>query len=468
MAQAVMTIGGKREHATTTFGVINPATGVVFAEAPDCSQSALDDAVDAADRAFRSWRLNEDARREGLRRAAQAVSAAQAELAALITAEQCKPLAAAAYEVEMAALWLTNASTLVLPREVLQDDAMAYAEVTRRPLGVVAAITPWNYPLLLAAWKIGPALLAGNTLVLKPSPFTPLSSLLLGEILAAHLPPGVVNVVSGGDDVGVWLTHHPAVRKISFTGSVATGKAIASAAAPDLKRITLELGGNDAAIVLDDADPATIARDLFWGAFINCGQICAGVKRVYAPESLYDEVVAALAERARKVRVGPGTQPNVQMGPINNRPQFERVTELVDDALAQGATAVAGGKPMGGAGYFYAPTILTNVRDGMRIVDEEQFGPALPILPYRELDDAVARANATHFGLCGSVWSSNVARATEVCAQLECGTTYINAHLAIVPHLPFGGVKWSGIGVENGQWGLDEYTSLRTLYRAKG
>ncbi len=467
MHKTTMTIGGEPICGTRTFGVINPATGNVFAEAPECSKSELDDAMDAAARAYCTWRADEEARREGLRRVAEAVMAAQGELAALLTAEQGKPLPGAAYEVEQAALWMRVSAELELPREVVQDDAAAYAEVVRRPLGVVAAITPWNYPLLLAAWKIGPALLAGNTVVLKPSPFTPLATLKLGEILTPLLPPGVVNVVSGGDELGAWMTSHSAVRKISFTGSVATGKAIAAAAAPDLKRVTLELGGNDAAIVLDDADPAAIARDMFWGAFINCGQICAGIKRVYVPEALHDDLVEALAARARKVRVGEGTREGVQIGPINNRPQYERIKELVNDALAAGGRAVAGGKPMDGDGYFFEPTILTGVSDGVRIVDEEQFGPALPIIPYRDLDDAIERANATQYGLCGSVWSSDLDRAADVSRRLECGTAYINAHLAIAPHLPFGGTKWSGIGVENGHWGLDEFTNLQVLYRSR-
>ncbi len=467
MREAVMTIGGAPIRVTRMFGVINPATGKVFAEAPDCSKSELDDAMDAAERAFRTWRSDEKARREGLQRAAEAIMNAQSELAALLTAEQGKPLSAAAYEVEQAALWLRVSARLELPQQVVQDDATAYAEIVRRPLGVVAAITPWNFPLLLAAWKIGPALLAGNTVVLKPSPFTPLTTLRLGEILASQLPPGVMNVVSGGDELGAWMTSHPAVRKISFTGSVVTGKAIAAAAAPDLKRITLELGGNDAAIVLDDANPAVIAGGMFWGAFINCGQICAGIKRIYVPEALHDDLVVALAERARKVRVGEGTRKGVQIGPINNRPQYERIKDLVNDALATGGKAVAGGKPMDGDGYFFEPTILTGVSDGMRIVDEEQFGPVLPLIPYRDLDDAIERANATHFGLCGSVWSSDVDRASDVSRRLECGTAYINAHLAIAPHLPFGGTKWSGIGVENGSWGLDEFTNLQVLYRSR-
>ncbi|MCI3949721.1 MAG: aldehyde dehydrogenase family protein, partial [Acidimicrobiales bacterium] len=290
----------------------------------------------------------------------------------------------------------------------------ALVEVLRKPLGVVAAITPWNFPVSLASWKIAPALLAGNTMVLKPSPFTPLSSLRIGELLRAALPPGVLNVVSGGDALGGWMTAHPVPRKISFTGSVATGKRVAAAAAPDLKRVTLELGGNDPAILLDDVDPDAVVDKVFWAAFANNGQVCSAIKRVYVPEALYGRVVDALADRARAVRVGDGAAEGTELGPVNNRPQFERVAELVDDAVRGGARAVAGGSAREGSGYFFEPTILADVSDGTRIVDEEQFGPALPVIAYRDLDDAVERANATHFGLSGSVWSGDPDRGAEV------------------------------------------------------
>jgi acyl-CoA reductase-like NAD-dependent aldehyde dehydrogenase len=255
--------------------------------------------------------------------------------------------------------------------------------------------------------KIAPALRAGNTVVLKPSPFTPLATLRLGELLRSVLPPGVLNVVSGGDALGAWMTEHPAARKISFTGSVATGKRVAAAAAPDLKRITLELGGNDPAIVLDDADVDAVADGIFWGSFGNAGQICSAIKRVYVPDSLHGALVDALADRARSVKVCDGREKGAQLGPISTRPQFERVCELVEDALAGGARAAAGGTPLDGPGNFFAPTVLTDVEDGARIVDEEQFGPALPVVAYRDLEDAVARANHTHFGLCGSVWGAD-------------------------------------------------------------
>jgi len=467
MAELSMTIDGTAVPTADTFEVINPATGEAHAEAPECSKEQLDAAFESAQKAYRDWRTDEKLRRELLLKAADAMFAAAGELAPILMAEQGKPLSEAATEGFAAGIWFQYYANLEMPREVIQDDDNAFAEVIRRPLGVVAAITPWNFPLVLASWKIAPALLAGNTMVLKPSPFTPLATLRMGEILRDVFPPGVLNVVSGGDDLGKWMTSHPVPRKISFTGSVATGKHVALSAAPDLKRVTLELGENDPAIILDDVDPAAIADKLFWGAFGNNGQICSAIKRVYVPERLYDGVVEALAEKARTVKVGEGSKEGVQLGPINNQPQFDRVSELVADAIKGGAKAVTGGKPIEGGGYFYEPTILADISDGTRIVDEEQFGPALPIISYRDLDDAVERANATHFGLSGSVWSADPERAAAVAARLECGTAWVNAHLALAPHQPFGGAKWSGIGVENGPWGLYGFTELQVLYRSK-
>ncbi len=465
--QHTMTIAGEAVPTESTFEVVNPATGEAFATAPDCSKEQLDAAFESSAKAYRDWKADDDARRAVLKSAAEVLMGAAADLAPTLTAEQGKPLHEAQMEVFGAGVWLNYYADLELPKEVIQDDAKARVEVVRRPVGPVAAITPWNYPLVLASWKIAPALRAGNTMVLKPSPYTPLSTLAIGELLRGVLPPGVLNVVSGGDQLGAWMTEHPVPRKVSFTGSVATGKKVAASAAPDLKRVTLELGGNDPAIVLDDADPAEVADKLFWGAFQNNGQVCSAIKRVYVPEALHDQVVEGLAERARSVKVGNGTTEGTQLGPINNRPQFERVSELVADALSSGATAVTGGKPMEGGGYFFEPTILTDIADGTRIVDEEQFGPALPVISYRDLDDALDRANSTHFGLSGSVWGKDPARAAEVAAKLECGTAWANAHLVLQPHQPFGGAKWSGIGVENGPWGLLGFTELQVLYTAK-
>jgi acyl-CoA reductase-like NAD-dependent aldehyde dehydrogenase len=316
-------------------------------------------------------------------------------------------------------------------------------------------------------WKIAPALRAGNTVVIKPSPYTPLTTLKMGEILRDALPPGVLNVVTGGDQLGGMMTGHPVPRKISFTGSIETGKRVAASAAPDLKRVTLELGGNDAAIVLDDVDPSQVADKIFAGAFANNGQVCSAIKRLYVPEKLRGELVDALAEKARSAKVGDGAADGTQLGPINNKPQYERVSELVAAALSGGARAAAGGKPVEGPGYFFEPTILDNIDDGARIVDEEQFGPALPVITYRDVDDALRRANSTNFGLSGSVWSADPDRAATVASELECGTAWVNTHLALAPSQPFAGAKWSGIGVENGPWGLLGFTEIQVLFRAK-
>ncbi|RJL20844.1 aldehyde dehydrogenase family protein [Bailinhaonella thermotolerans] len=462
-----MTIGGESVAADREFGVVNPATGQVHAQAPDCSREQLDAAMKAAAGAWRDWRKDEAGRRKALHEAGDLLMAKAGELAPTLTMEQGKPIGEATFEIVGAGYWLKYFADLEIPTEVIRDDDQARVEVRRRPLGVVAAITPWNYPVMLAAWKIAPALLAGNTMVLKPSPYTPLSSLAMGTLLKDVLPAGVLNVISGGDELGAWMTSHPVPRKISFTGSVATGKKVAQSAAPDLKRVTLELGGNDPAILLDDVDPGAVADKLFAAAFQNNGQVCSAIKRVYAPERMYDEVVEALAARAREAKVGDGMTEGVQYGPINNKPQFERVSELVADALGNGARAVTGGRAMDGPGYFFEPTILAGARDGMRIVDEEQFGPALPVIGYRTLDEALERANATHFGLSGSVWSADADRAAEVAAELECGTAWANTHLALHPGQPFGGFKHSGVGVENGTWGLLGFTEIQVVHRAR-
>ncbi|HEY1826805.1 MAG TPA: aldehyde dehydrogenase family protein [Acidimicrobiales bacterium] len=467
MSDFAMTIAGELVPTTETFGVKNPSTGEVFAQAPECSRSQLDGAFEAAAKAARDWKADEGARRAALLKAADILMASTGDIAPVLTAEQGKPLGDASIEVFAAAIWSQYFANLETPPQVIQDDDAAYVELARRPLGVVAAITPWNFPLTLAFWKIAPALLAGNTLVLKPSPFTPLATLKIGELLRDVFPAGVLNIVSGGDELGAWMTSHPVPRKVSFTGSIETGKKVAMSAAPDLKRVTLELGGNDPAIILDDADPAAVASAIFAGAFSNNGQICSAIKRVYVPEALYDDVVEGLAVHARAIKVGDGMAPDSKLGPINNEPQFERVKELVADAISGGATAVTGGKAIDGPGYFFEPTILAGLSDGTRIVDEEQFGPALPVISYRDLGDAIERANATHFGLSGSVWSADPDRAWDVASQLECGTAWVNTHLALSPSQPFGGFKWSGVGVENGPWGLAEFSEFQVVHRSK-
>lgn len=467
MSDFSLTIAGAEASSHAHFDVVNPASGKAFAASPDATRAQLDVAVDSARTAFRGWRCDEAERRGALVRCAEVLGAAAPAIGRILTQEQGKPLAEAVNEVRGAAAWFQITAGLPLEREVLQDDDELRIELHRKPLGVVGAITPWNYPVILAVWKIAPALLAGNSVVLKPSPYTPLSSLKMGEVLRDVLPPGVLNVLSGGDELGRWICEHPAVRKISFTGSVATGKKIAQTAAPDLKRVTLELGGNDPAIVLGDVDPTAVAGKVFKAAFANSGQVCVAVKRLYVHESIYGRVLDEVATLARRARVGDGLEEGVEYGPVNNAPQFQRVCELVDEARAAGATIHAGGGRRAGEGYFFEPTIVSDVTEGVRLVDEEQFGPALPVMPFHDVDEALARANASHFGLGGSVWTHDVERGADLARRLECGTGWVNQHLNLVPNAPFGGSKWSGIGYENGPWGLAAFSEFQVINIAK-
>ena len=462
-----MTIDGRSVKAESTFDVVNPATGRFLASAPDCSRVQVDEVLEGAQRAFRTWKLDDERRRQALYAAADLLEQHVEELAAILTAEQGKPLRDSRAEVAVTNIWLRWYADLDLTPEVAEDSEVRRVLVHRRPLGPVVAICPWNFPITMAGKKMAQALRAGNTVVVKPSPYTPLATLRFVEILQEVFPAGVLSVVTGGAELGGWLTGHPLTRKISFTGSTATGKLIAAAAAPDLKRVTLELGGNDPALVLDDADPATVAKGVFNKALVNCGQTCAAVKRVYVPETLYGEVVEALAQLADGAVVGDGLDPASEYGPLNNRVQQRIVTDLVDDALQNGAHAAAGGRPHDGEGFFYRPTILSNLDDGTRIVAEEQFGPALPVLSYRDLDDAIARANNSKYGLAASVWTSDPERGEEVAGRLEVGTAWVNTHAVTLPHQPFAGAKWSGIGVENSRLGLYEFTQVQAIHTAR-
>ena len=462
-----MTINGNKVRGQATFDVVNPATGKVEAQAPECSREQLDEALKAAEAAGSSWRVDEAERRKTMLRLAEAIAAAHEEVTAALIAETGKPATLAASEPQVCIAWLQAFAEMQIPRRVLQDDSSALIEVAQRPVGVVGAITPWNFPIGLAMWKIAPALLAGNTVVVKPSPFTPIATLLLGEIMNEVLPPGVLNVVSGGDDLGRALVAHPIPRKITFTGSIASGKSVATTAGADLKRLTLELGGNDAAILLPDADLASAVPKILGTAFFNTGQACALPKRIYVPDALYAEAVEAFGAVATGITVGDPIDPDTQMGPLSTRPQFERVKGLAQDAVAKGARVVTGGSAIGGAGYYFEPTILADIIEGVAVVDEEQFGPVLPILRYSRIDDAVERANATMYGLCGSVWGTDAAAAREVAERLECGTAFVNTHAALLPTVPFGGAKWSGVGVENGIDGLLAFTEPQVVHTAR-
>ncbi|WDT52737.1 aldehyde dehydrogenase family protein [Streptomyces sp. G7(2002)] len=446
----------RRAHGTLgeRFAVLDPSTGEAFDEAPDQQPDVLDAVVGRACEAWRSWRADPVARATALRAAADAVEGAGADLAPLLTREQGKPLAESYAEIARAAARLRYFAGLDTRPQPITDGRPVHSEIRWRSLGPVAAIVPWNFPLQLASAKFAPALAAGNTMVLKPSPFTPLATRLLGSVLSSALPEDVLTIVTGREPLGARLATHPGIRHVTFTGSIPTGQAVAEGAAASLARVTLELGGNDAAILLEDVEVERIADRLFWSAFRNCGQVCMAVKRVYAPARLYSQVVEALAQRAKTAVVGAGLDPGSQLGPVNNAPQLARVERYTAQALADGARAVAGGHRLDRPGYFFAPTILADAPSDSPVVTQEQFGPVLPVLPYRSLDEAVEAANDTGFGLGGSVWGTDLDRAEAVAGRLECGTAWINHHAELSLAQPFAGIKQSGVGVAGGLWGL--------------
>ena len=459
-----MTIDGRPETAGTTFEAFNPATGEVVAHAPEATRAQLDAAVAAAKRAFPAWSATPLAERQAaVARIGEAITAHAEAFMRLLTREQGKARAGAEWEIGGSAIWCREIATQSLPVHAAERTDTRTIETRRVPLGVVGAITPWNFPVLLAIWKIAPALVAGNTMVLKPSPYTPLCTLKLGELLRDILPPGVLNIVSGGNDLGGWLTTHPDVRKISFTGSTSTGRKIMESAAGNLKRITLELGGNDPAIVLPDVDIDETAKALFWAAFQNSAQFCVAAKRLYIHEDIYDALAAALAAYTKTVKVGDGSHQGTDLGPIQNRMQYNKVKALLADAQAQGQRFLTGGVPEDGVGYFVPVTIIDNPPDDSRVVTEEAFGPVLPLLKFRDIDDVIARANNTEYGLAASVWGKDIAKARAIAERIEAGTVWINEIHSFSPHIAFGGHKQSGIGIENALEGLSEYTNAQTI-----
>lgn len=458
-----MTIGGYAPPVLGTLPIINPATEATIAEAPDATAEQLDEAVASARGAFAAWSSTPIAKRKALVAQIGETILSNADiLSRLLMQEQGKPLEKACQEVQRAAYWCTEMAKMEIP-EHETDNGAEIVRVSHVPLGVVGGIVPWNFPLLLAMWKVAPALVAGNTMVLKPSPFTPLTTLKLGELLRPVLPPGVLNVVSGGDALGPWMSAHPGIDKISFTGSTQTGRKVMESAAANLKRLTLELGGNDAAIVLSDADVEAIAPTLFWGAFANSAQFCLAIKRMYVHESIYDQLAAALIRMAQQTSMGPGDQPGVQLGPVQNRLQFARLKELLADSEANGYRILCGGKTTDRPGYFFPVTLVDNPPDSARIVREEPFGPLLPLLKFRNTDEVVARANDSEFGLGGSVWGRDEQAALRVASRLQTGTIWINQIHTLGPFKPMAGHKQSGLGVENGIEGLLEYTIHRVV-----
>jgi acyl-CoA reductase-like NAD-dependent aldehyde dehydrogenase len=452
-------VDGKLVTTGETFGVVNPATGEVFAQCPAATPALLDEAMAAAQRALPAWAADEQLRRDTIRKMAEAIEANFGLINEVASLE--KGATGSGGEAFMGAVFGKHLADAPLPIDILQDDDVKQVAVVRKPVGVVACIAPWNAPVLILCEEIFNALLVGNTVVGKPSPFTPLGTLVVANAWKDIVPPGVVNILAGDDEIGKAMVSHPATRMVAFTGSVAAGKAIAAAAAPTLKNLLMELGGNDAAIVLGDVDPKKVAPAIFGSAMGMSGQICAAVKRVYVHESIYESFVDEIAGVARETVVAP-VEEGGTMGPLGTRPQYERVIELVEEALEAGGKAVTGGAPADRPGFYYPPTILTGVGAGVRVVDEEQFGPVLPIIPFSDVDWAIEQANATDYGLCGSVWTSDIALGQQLAARLESGTASVNNHIEVSPTVPFGGVKSSGVGRSCGQVGLDSFAELQT------
>ena len=460
-------INGKLLDGVSTFDVINPATEEVLAACPRADLNQLNQAVAAAKAAYPAWSARSiEERRALLVRLADEFEKHSAEIARILTQEQGKPLFLANYELGGSLAMIRAFIAMDLPVKVLKETNDTRIVMQRTPLGVVAAITPWNFPLILLMMKVAPALLAGNTMVIKPAPTTPLSTLRFGELCARILPAGVVNIITDQNDLGGALTGHPDIAKVAFTGSTATGRKVMASVASSLKRLTLELGGNDAAIVLDDVDPKAIAPRIFGGAMVNTGQVCLAIKRVYAHDSIYDALCTELAKLADAAVIGDGVDPNTQYGPLQNKVQFEKVKGYVEEARTRGKI-IAGGTPHKGKGFFVRPTIVRDIPEDSRLVQEEQFGPVLPVLRYSDINDAVARTNSTEYGLGATVWSSNPERAYEVALKIDSGQVWINKHLDLPPDVPFGGAKQSGFGSEMGQEGLEEFTQAKVINMAR-
>ena len=456
-------IGGELVDGDATLEVVNPAIAKPFVTVARASAAQADAAIAAAKKAQPGWAaLPLATRQDYIRKLADGIEAHAGDLARTLTQEQGKPLPDAQNEIAFTCIFLRHFAGMELPIEICQDDADLRVEVHYKPLGVVVGIAPWNFPVLIGMNKVGPALVLGNTIVLKPAPTTPVSTLMVGEIAKDILPAGVLNIITDQNDLGAQLTSHPDVAKVSFTGSTATGKKVAASASSSLKRLTLELGGNDAGVVLDDVDVKKTARGVLDSAFMNAGQVCIALKRLYVPNKIYDEMCDELAMLAEETSYGDGLEQGVKVGPLQNAMQFEKAKKYLEHAAADGKI-VAGGTVGEGEGFFIKPTIVRDIDDASALVAEEQFAPILPVIRYEDIDEVVARANDTNMGLGGSVWSSSIDRAYEYAQRIDSGTVWINHHTHFGPHIPFGGAKESGIGVEFSTHGLAEYAQKAVI-----
>jgi phenylacetaldehyde dehydrogenase len=463
-----------------TIDVINPANEEVIGKVASAGKVDVDKAVAAARHAFDHgpWSKMRGVERERLLMKLADLLEANAQSFAEVESLDNGKSAGMAKAVDVAvavdtirymAGWATKIEGATTDISVPFAPQAEFVTFTRREaVGVVAAVVAWNFPLLLAVWKLAPALAAGCTVVLKPAEQTPLTAIMLGElILEAGFPPGVVNIIVGdGPSAGAPLVSHPGVDKVSFTGSTEVGKLIGKAAVENMTRFTLELGGKSPVIVLDDCDPATAAAGAAQAIFFNHGQVCCAGSRLYVQKKMFDRVVADVAQIAQSMSLGHGLDPTSQMGPLVSREQMDRVCNYIDIGLSQGANVVTGGARAGEKGYYVQPTVLTNVNADMRVVQEEIFGPVLTCMPYDDIEEVAAWANNTHFGLGASIWSNNLSKVHRLIPKIKAGTVWVNCHSMLNPAMPFGGYKQSGIGRDLGKASLDSYLETKSVYIA--
>ena len=472
-------IAGEQRDASDggTTEIRNPATGEVVDRVAAATSEDVDRAIDAAQTAFKKWsEVPPPKRAEILFKAAHMLAEREKELARLLTQEQGKPLREAVLEIRRFAHTLEHYAGLaktIRGGYVPALDDRRYGMIIKKPIGVCGSIVPWNFPVSLLGNKIGPALVTGNTVVVKPAGTTPLTDVQAVQILnEAGLPPGVLNILPGpARVVGEGLLKDPRVRKIGFTGATSTGKHVMEVAAQNVKRVTLELGGSDPMIVCSDADIDEAVSAASVGRFFNCGQACLAIKRLYLFDEIYDEFVSKLVGKVEKLRVGNGLEQGVIVGPLHTAAQRDEVEDQVRDAVQRGARILAGGKrPSGDAfakGNFYLPTVLVDVDEESRVVQEEVFGPALPVMRVQNLDEAIEKANRSIYGLGSSIWTRDLDKANAAAEQIEAGYTWINSPQIIFDELPFGGVKQSGLGKEHGSEALDYYMETKSVVVAR-
>jgi len=449
----------------TNFEVINPATALPFIRLNSSTPEEIDAVIKEAQQAFSHWKNTDDASIKNIfTQIAVDIRNNKDEIAALITQEQGKPLFLATVEVELGAGWIEHLRDVEIPVETYEEAEGKVIQVFNKPVGIVASITPWNWPFMIAIWHLFPALKTKNCIINKPSEYTPLSTIKLIEIMNRHLPAGVCGLILGKGDAGAYLTAHPAIGKVAFTGSTRTGQAILRNSVDTLKSTVLELGGNDAAIVLDDADLEQVAEKIFGSAFLNMGQTCTAIKRLYVHESVYERLTAKLLEMAEAQVIGNGLDAATTFGPVQNATQYQKVKALIADAVARGAEVLTSNAALPEAGYFIAPTIIGNLPADTALIHEEQFGPVLPIIKFNSLEDVIALANASEFGLGGSVWSQDLEKAQAIAHQLETGTVWINRHAEMSPNAAFCGWKMSGLGHAFGLSGLLQFTKKQAIH----